>query len=348
MQAAESKIRNYESQISPLRLEIEELTKRLETEKAKAQSFENGVMVIQQEKNHLEKKYKSVFKKFEEIQERCKNAEKEAVRATEVADKAQAEAGMAQKEKSEMQRLAMERLAHIERADRKLENLEREKGIFEVELQRVRDSEKDALTRVSKLEEKVQQREKDIDSLLEKDGTQRRNNTQILEQLLESEREAHAQANNRAEALSLQLQSSQAKIDSLHQELTKFQLNETILDSKLKTASHGKRLRVDDEIGVDSVQDMDMSPRIVRGTKRSKSTSSPFKNTPPEDGGSMFEGDEGNHSQQTNEADYKNFTILKLKQELTKHNYGDQLLGLKNPNKKAILALYEKCVLQKS
>lgn len=305
-------------------------------------------MVFQQERNHLEQKYKSEFKRFEEVQERCKNAENEAARATEVADKAQAEADMAQKEKSEMQRLAMERLAHIERAQRKIESLEREKDNIGDELKRVRDSEKDALTRVSKLEEKVEQREKDIDALLEKDGTQRRNNSQILEQLLESEREAHAQANNRAEALSIQLQSAQAKINSFHQELTKFRLNETVLDSKLKTASHGKRLRVDDEIGVESVQDMDMSPRIVRGTKRSKSTSSPLGYTPPEDGGSIFEGAEDNHSPETKEDDYKKFTVQKLKQELTKHNFGDQLLGLKNPNKKAILALYEKCGLQKS
>ncbi|XVF87424.1 hypothetical protein PTKIN_Ptkin18bG0119000 [Pterospermum kingtungense] len=37
-----------------------------------------------------------------------------------------------------------------------------------------------------------------------------------------------------------------------------------------------------------------------------------------------------------------------LSQELTKHNFGGELLALRNPNKKEILALYEKCVLQKS
>ncbi|KAG4384223.1 hypothetical protein GLYMA_13G234600v4 [Glycine max] len=346
VQAAESKIRNYESEISPLRLEIKKLIERLKTENARAQSYEKDVMVIQQEINHLKEKYNTECIKFEEVQERCQIAEKEAVRATEVADKARAEANLAQKEMSEMQRLAIERLAHIERAERKIENLEREKDNLEGELQRVRDSEKDALVRVSTLEEKVGQREKDIDSLLEKDGTQRRNSTQILDQLLETEREACAQANSRADSLSLQLQSAQAKIDSLHQELTKFQLNETILDSELKTASRGKRLRVDD-IGVESGQDMDSSPRILRGTKRSKSTSSPLKFSHLEDVSSIG-GDEDNYSQQTNEDDYKKFTIQKLKQELTKHNYGDQLLELKNPNKKAILALYEKCVLQKS
>ncbi|CAJ1939156.1 unnamed protein product [Sphenostylis stenocarpa] len=344
LKAAESKIRSYDTEISSLRIEIKELTEKLKIENAKAQSYEREAMVFQQEKNHLEQKYRTEFRRFDEVQERCKTAEKEAARATEVADKARAEAGMAQKEKSEMQRLAMERLAQIERAERRIESLGREKDNLEAELQRIRDSEKDALTRAVKLEEKVQQREKDLEALLDKDKTHRRNSAQILEQLLETEREAHAQANNRAEALSLQLQSAQAKIDSLHQELTKFRLNETAFDGKLNTASHGKRMRVDDNLG----DDMDVSPRIVKATKRTRTTSSPLKYTQPEDGGSIFEGAEETLSQRTSEEDYRKFTIQKLKQELTKHNFGDQLLRLKNPNKKDIIALYEKCVLQKS
>ncbi|XP_058730803.1 uncharacterized protein LOC131602651 [Vicia villosa] len=345
LKAAESKIRSYDTEISSLRNEIKDLTDKLQSENAKAQSYEREAMVYQQEKNHLEQKYRSEFKRFEEVQERCKRAEKEAARSTEVADRARAEAGSALEEKNKMHSVAMERLAEIERAERRIETLAREKDNLEAELHRATYSEKDALTRVAKLEEKVQQREKDLEALLDKDKTHRKNNAEILEQLLETEREAHTQANNRAEALSLQLQSAQAKIDSLHQELTKYRLNET-LDSKLKT-SDGKRLRAENDIGFDSVQDMDASPRILRGTKRARSTSSP-KYTQPEDGGSTFEGGEDNLSQQTNEEDYKKFTVQKLKVELTKHNYGDQLLRLKNPTKKDILALYEKCILQKA
>ncbi|OIV93237.1 hypothetical protein TanjilG_27416 [Lupinus angustifolius] len=348
LKAAESKISSYEAEISSLRIEIKELSEKLKTENAKAQSYERDAIVFQKEKSRLEQKYQSEFKRFEELQERCKIAEREAARTTEVADKARVEASTAQKEKSEMHRLAMERLAHIERAERKIENLEREKDNLEDELQRVRYSENDALTTVAKLEEKVQQREKDLEALLDKDKTHRRNNAQILEQLLETERQAHTQANNRAESLSLQLQSAQAKMDSLHQELTKFRLNEKVLDSKLKTASHGKRLRLDDEIGSDSDQDMDlMNPRIVRTNKRYKNTTSNHQDTQPEDGGSFFRGVEDVQSQQRNQ-DYKRFTVQKLKQELNKHNFGDQLLQLKNAKKEDILALYEKCVLEKS
>ncbi|KAI4296815.1 hypothetical protein L6164_036738 [Bauhinia variegata] len=348
LKAAESKIRSYDAEISSLRTEIKELNEKLEAANAKVQSYETEMVVIQQEKIHLEQKYHSEFKRFDELQEKCKKAEEKAARATEVADKALAESSTAQKEKSEMQKLAIERSTQIERAQRHIESLERQKADLQNEVQRTRVSEMDALSKVASLEARLEEREKQIDSFLDENNVERGQTVKSMENLLNSERAAHAEANHRAEALSLQLQAAQAKIDSLHHELTKVRLNETALDSKLKAASHGKRMRVDDEFGLESVQDINTSPRILRGSKRSKSTSSPLKYMPPEDGGSVFEGDEDNHSQHTNQEDYTKFTVQKLKQELTKHNYGDQLLRLKNPNKKDIIALYEKCVLQKS
>ncbi|KAG6604473.1 hypothetical protein SDJN03_05082, partial [Cucurbita argyrosperma subsp. sororia] len=310
LQAAESKIGSYNVEVSSLRHEIEELKERLETTNARAQSFEKEARILQQEKVHLDQKYLSEFQRFDEVQERCRLAELGAKKATEIADKARNEASAAQEGKNEMQRLAMERLAQIERAERQIENLERQN----------------------------------------KDLVEERTSTvQVLQGLLDSERSAHAEANNRAEALSLQLQSAHAKIDLLQQEVTKIRLNETALDSKLKTASHAKRLRADDgEMGMEHVQDKDTSERILRVNKRSRSTNSPMRYTQPEDGGSIFEGNEDNHhSQQPNQEDYTKFTVQKLRQELTKHNFGAELLQLKNPNKKDILALYEKCVLKR-
>lgn len=349
LQVAESKVKSYDAELSSLRLEIKELNEKLDSVNNKAKSFEREAGILEQEKIYLEQKYVSEFKRFEEVQERCKIAEREAKRATEVADKARAEAGVAQKEKSEMQRLAMERLARIERAERQIENLEREKNDLADDVERMRRSEMDALAKVALLEGRVEEREKEIESLLTSNNEQRASTVQALQSLLDSERAAHVEANNRADALSLQLQAAQAKIDVLQQEFTKVRLNETALDSKLKTASHGKRPRVDDfEMGVESVQDMDTNDKTLRGNKRSRSTTSPLKYVHPEDGGSVFKGNDDNDSQQTNQEDYTKFTIQKLKQELTKHNFGAELLQLRNPNKKDILALYEKCVLQKS
>ncbi|KAA8519740.1 hypothetical protein F0562_013996 [Nyssa sinensis] len=143
LKAAESKIKNYDLEISTLKLEIKELGEKLETESATAQSFERESRILEQEKIHLEQKYRSEFNRFEEVQQRCKIAEKEAKRATELADQARAEAVTAQKEKSEIQRLAMERLAQIERAARHIENLERQKTDLDYEVERCRVSEMD-------------------------------------------------------------------------------------------------------------------------------------------------------------------------------------------------------------
>ncbi|OMO65258.1 hypothetical protein COLO4_31408 [Corchorus olitorius] len=349
LKAAESKIRSYDVEISSLKAEIRELADKLESAHAKAQSYEGKAKLAEQEKSYLEQKYSSEFRRFAEVEERCRIAEKEAKKATEVADKARAESTASQKEKSEIQKMAMERLAQIERAERQIENLQRQKTDLEDELHRIRVSEMDAVSKVALLEARVEEREKEIESLLKTNNEQRATTVKALQDLLDSERAAHTVANDRAEALSLQLQAAQAKLDSLQQQLTSSRLNETALDSKLKTASHGKRMRTDDcEMGVGSVQDIDMSDRILRANKKSRSTTSPLGYTHSEDGGSIFRSDEDNQSQQNNQEDYTKFTVQKLKQELTKHNFGAELLALRNPNKKDILALYEKCVLQKS
>ncbi|KAK9267262.1 hypothetical protein L1049_009684 [Liquidambar formosana] len=348
LKAAESKIKSYDVEISSLKLEIKELGEKLEATNAKAQSFEREARILEQEKIHLEQRYRSEFDRFEEVQERCKIAEREAKRATELADKARSEAVTAQKEKSEIQRLAMERLTQIERAERHIENLERQKTDLADNVDQLRVSEMEAVSKVALLEARVEEREKEIESLLKSNNEQRASTVQVLEGLLETERAARAEANKRAEALSVQLQSSQAKLDLLQQEFTSVRLNETALDSKLKTASHGKRFRDDYDMGVESVHDMDGNDKVTKGNKRSRSTSSPLKHTQPEDGGSMIRADEDNQSQQINMEDYTKFTVQKLKQELTKHNFGAELLQLRNPSKKDILSLYEKHVLKKS
>ncbi|THG12325.1 hypothetical protein TEA_001512 [Camellia sinensis var. sinensis] len=348
LKAAESKIRNYDLEISKVKHEIKELGEKLETANATAQSFERQTKMLEQEKLYLEQKYQSEFDRFEEVQDRCKTAEREAKRATELADKARAEAATAQKEKSEIQRIAMERLTQIERAERHIESLQRQKADLSNEAERYRVAEMDAVSKVAMLEARVEEREREIETLLKSNNEQRATTVQVLESLLETERAARAEATNRAEALSVKLQATQGKLDALQQKMTEVRLNETALDNKLKTQSHGKRVRADGyEMGVDSVQDMDINEKGVRGNKRSRSTTSPLKTTQPEDGGSVFKGDDENHSQQTDSDDYTRFTVQRLKQELTKHNFGAELLQLKNPNKKDIVSLYEKHVLPK-
>jgi hypothetical protein len=347
LKAAESKITNYDLEISSLKFEIKDLAERLENVNATSQSLERESRILEQEKIHLEQKYQSEFARFNDVQERCKAAEKEAKRATELADKARAEAAIAHKEKSEIHRLAMERLTQIERAERQIETLDRQKTDLAEEVEQHRSAESSARSKVAMLEARVEEREREIESLLKSNNEQRASTVHVLEGLLETERTARAEATNRAEALSVQLQATQGKLDNLQQQLTKVKLNETALDSKLKTGSHhGKRARVDE-----SEHDMEIdNDRIMKTTKRSKSTTSPLKYSQPEDGGSVFRGDDDTYSQQTtntNTDDYTRFTVQRLKQELTKNNFGAELLQLKNPHKKDIVALYERCVLNK-
>ncbi|XP_066367083.1 uncharacterized protein [Miscanthus floridulus] len=336
LEATEAKLKSHESDSLALKEEIRSLTDNLESIRSEALSREKEVRILEQEKNHLEEKYLSQCKKFDETDIRCKEAEREARRATELADVARAEASASQKDKGEAERLAMERLALIERMERQVEALERDKAKMVEEIERLHQSEKDAVSKVALLERSVDEREKEIDEMLKRNNQQRSSTVQVLEGLLASEREACAEANKRAEDLSLMLQATQGKLDMLQQETT--------LDSKLKTSA--RRLR--DE-ATESVHDMDIDEDSVRRRKRSKSTSSPFKSNHTEDGGSVFIGeDTHNGSQQGTETeDYTKFTVIKLKQELTKHGFGAQLLQLKNPNKKDIVALYEKHVVGK-
>ena len=331
-----------------MKLETKELAEKLEMANAVALKYEKEAKVLEQEKIHLEEKYRSQFARFDELHERCTAAEKEARRASEIADKAQAEAANALKEKSDIQRMSMERLARIEKAERLIENLERQKKDLAEEVESLRKSAVDAKAKMASLEERIKEREKEIESLMKSNNEQRADTVQALEGLLESERTARAEASRRAEALSLKLQATQHKLDLVQQELTSVRWNESALDAKLKTASHGKRLRVDDlEMGVDSVGDADLNDTIAQGRKKFKYAGGPFQpGASTEDGGSVFKACE--EDQLTNSQDYTKFTLQQLKQELVTHDFGVELLRLANPSKKQVLALYERCVLQKS
>ncbi|XP_042027998.1 guanylate-binding protein 4-like isoform X2 [Salvia splendens] len=350
LKAAESKLKNYDLETSRLKLEIREVGEKVEAANETALSAQSKARSLEQEKIHLEQKYRAQFDRFEEIQERCKAAEKEAKRTMDLADEARAEAASAQKDKNDFQRAAMERLAQIERAERHAETLERQRADLVNEVERHRAAERDALFKVETLEDRIREKEQEIDSLLQSNNSQRKTTVQVLETLLESERAAHTEANNRADALSVQLQATQGKLDEVSQELTALRFGEkSTIDGRPRTASRAKRGRTDDyEMGADSVQDTGTNDKVSRGKKRTKNTNSPVKFGSPEDGGSVFRGGEPTSSQKANQDDYTRFTVQKLRHELTSHNFGAELLQLKNPNKKDIVALYERCVLNKT
>ncbi|XP_066321680.1 uncharacterized protein [Miscanthus floridulus] len=344
---AESKTQGHNKETACLKDEIKELTSKLEFLRDRAASYEKQARMLEQEKNHLQEKFLSECKKYDEAEQRYKSAERDVKKAVELADAARTEAIASQKEKDEAQRLSMEKVAVIERVQRQVDRLEQEKVHLFGEVQRMRNSESDAWSKVTLLESRVAEREKEMDDLLSRSNEQRSSTVHVLESLLATERSARAEANKRAEALSVQLQSAQGKLDILHQELTSIRLVETALDSKLRTTTYGKRLR-DNEVRLDSIQDMDIDPP-ERSRKRTKSNTTPLKPVQTEDGGSVHMREDSitvsTDVKDGNPDGYKKFTIAKLKEELTKHGFGAHLLELKNPNKKDILALYKKHVL---
>ena len=337
------KIKSFDVETASLKLELREMIDRLDSANTKALAYEKEANKLEQEKIRLEQKYRSDFERFDEVQERCKTAEIEAKRATELADKARTDAVTSQKEKSESQRLAMERLTQIERAGRHAENLERQKNDLEDELHRLRVSEMEAVSKVTVLEARVGEREKEIESLLKETNEQRAHNVKSLEKLLDEERKAHIAANRRAEALSLELQAAQASVDNLQQELAQARLKETALDNKIRDASssRGKRTRVEDVVDMDIGEEA--SDRILKTNKRSRSARGDDDSGAYEDGVSVSRGGEDEEEAE----DYKKLTVQNLRHELTKYDYGHLILNKGHQNKKEILALYEAHVLPK-
>ncbi|ESQ36552.1 hypothetical protein EUTSA_v10009747mg [Eutrema salsugineum] len=45
--------------------------------------------------------------------------------------------------------------------------------------------------------------------------------------------------------------------------------------------------------------------------------------------------------------DHSKYTMKKLRDEILKHGFGAELVGLKNPRKSVLVELYERCVLRK-
>ncbi|KAF8391299.1 hypothetical protein HHK36_023601 [Tetracentron sinense] len=165
LKTADSKLKNYDLETSALMHEIKDLAEKLETIKVTAQSFEREACFLEQEKTNLKQKYLSEFKRFEELQERCKIAKMEARRATYLADNVRAEAATAQKEKSDIQQVVLERLAKLETVERHIESLDRLKADLVEEVERFLVTEMNALSKVALLEARVEEREKEIESL---------------------------------------------------------------------------------------------------------------------------------------------------------------------------------------
>eukprot|EP00249_Psilotum_nudum_P023424 c28867_g1_i1 orf=314-3514(+) len=350
----ELKLSAQEDELITSRSELRHLQDSINVTKAACQSAEQELEARRQDKFHDEERLKIDMKRREEAEQKCRIAEKEAKRASEVAEKAREDASLALREKLETQRLAVERLAAMERAEGHIAALLREKGALLDEVKRIQLSESTADSRATALERRLEEREKEIADLLQSAHEQRANTIQVLEGLLATERQACTEANGRADSLSLQLQMTQGKLDALQEELTAVRLNEAALDSKLKSrnvelaASVGKRQKTDDYGHGGMAEDMQMD--MDNGSQRRARVMSTENGKNPAHG--LGEGDSSVKHDNKGSVDIKDsqeylkFTVSKLKQELTNAGFGAELLQLRTPTKKELVDLYERLVMK--
>lgn len=213
--------------------------------------------------------------------------------------------------------------------------------------------------RVTSLELRLEEREKEVEKLLNSLNEQRARTVEVFESLLTSERAAKVEAAKRAEALSLQLQCVQGELDALQTQLMSVRNHETALDTKLKsyanmptispsTTFHGKRTWAETYTTPPGDNKKELS-HTTRRSKKNKSieNSSSWVDTTDDEVHVTPNVARGqiSSSQLVHSQDYHNLTVGKLKQKLNGAGFKDELAQLgSHPTKKDLIALYEKFI----
>lgn len=225
-------------------------------------------------------------------------------------------------------------------------------------LELVRSEEREAFSRVTALELRIEEREREMEKLLKSSNEQRLKTVETFEALLDSERAAKMEASNRAEALSVQLTHIQGELDALQTQLTSVRNHETALDTKLKSYAdvsnispgeytvRTKRTWVEGTTG--DMEGVEVDKASSQKSKREKVNDSRSSHEEVDEGHNSNEVTCENHTPLTTE-DYHKMTVAKLKQKLTEAGHGEELLQIKSSaTKKDIVGLYEKLMFRKS
>lgn len=366
MKEHEVKDSSQNGELENLKAELRVAQAALEMSRSAVVSLQRDLENVRQNKEHSEERLVACLKRLEDAEHGQRIAEQESRRASEVAEKAKEDAAVLERNKLEAQKVAAERLAVVERADRRVEDLQREKDGLAQEMEKVAQSEREAVARVAALERRIEERERErereMEQLLASTQEQRANTIGVLEGLLSSERAARAEANSRAESLSLELQKLQGKYEALQQELTQTRLTESELRSRstyhtepasgggVATVSHSKRQRHDATLGHEAMEiDLELTP----GRKRAKSEHNVDSGNSlmhaTGDGDSCIKNEDENCSNDLSREvrDYRKLTISKLKQALTDAGYGHEVLAARHAPKKDFLELYERFIMRK-
>lgn len=331
LKGAQEKMDKYELELSALKLQLKNLTDKYESVKTVAHALEMQAQILVQDRTQMEQKYLSESKRFEEANERCKVTAEEVKVANKFVETAQSDVLAAQNSKLDASQLAIERLAQMETAQKQIEDLERQKVGLTSEVDMLRISEVDAISRVALLEAMVKERDQELEALKMK-----------CEQRLSSMLGQNIMANGP----SLHAELQQRKLVSPQVELSPDHSNETALGSEMETIAWGKRSRLKVlSAGQDSVQDMDFDEEIARESKKQKMALQKCTTTEVEN--SDVKANEDSEDRKAGSRSYVRLTVLKMQQELTELGFGGDLLELKSSKKKDVYALYKRLVLKK-
>ena len=222
-------------------------------------------------------------------------------------------------------------------------------------LEQVRSEEREAFSRVTSLELRIEDREREIEKLLKSSNEQRLRTVETFEALLDSERAAKMEASNRAEALSVQLTHVQGELDALQTQLMSVRNHETALDTKLKSYAdvsnispgeytvRTKRVWVEGTPGETEGTEVDKASS--QKSKREKLTDNSSSHGEVNEGHNSNEVTRQNHTPMT--EDYHKMTVAKLKQKLTEAGHGEELIQIKSSaTKRDIIGLYEKLMFR--
>ncbi|KAJ6420486.1 hypothetical protein OIU84_027928 [Salix udensis] len=162
LKGAQEKMDKYELEISALKLQLKNLTDKYESVKTAAHALEMQTQILVQDGTQMEQKYLTESRRFEEANERCKVTAEEVKVANKFVETAQSVVLAAQNSKWDASQLAIERLAQMETAQKQIEDLERQKVDLTCEVDRLRISEVNAISRVALLEAMVKERDQEI------------------------------------------------------------------------------------------------------------------------------------------------------------------------------------------
>lgn len=331
LKGAQEKMDKYELELSALKLQLKNLSDKYESVKTVAHALEMQAQILVQDRTQMEQKYLTESKRFEEANERCKVTAEEVKVANKFVETAQSDVLAAQNSKWDASQIAIERLAQMETAQKQIEDLERQKVDLTSEVDRLRISEVNSISRVALLEAMVKERDQELEALKMK-----------CEQRLSSVLGENIMANGP----SLHAELQQRKLVSPQVELSPDHSNETALGSEMKTIAWGKRSRLKVlSAGQDSVQDMDIDEEIARESKKPKMALQKCTTTEVEN--SDVKANEDSEDRKAGSRSYVRLTVLKMQQELTELGFGGDLLELKSSKKKDVYALYKRLVLKK-